>query len=323
MSFYYDDSNNLRAGRIAGSVVGGFVALMLLVTTLAMWPFAKVPQSHVALSYGGGLIEGQHFQGIKQPGSGLFVNGWGDHLYEYPTTQRNYIISQRAGEGDLGGKDSVRAVTSDNVQVEFELAVYFKLNTNDNKLREFHENIGLKYKAWSEKGWDRMLNDSFRQQIENSLQEETRAVSINDLYSNQAALLRIQGEVGSVLRERVADSLGGNYFCGPTFVRGQQRCPEFQFIIKRLTVPNKVKEAFENNRTSQIEVQTKQNEIAQRTAEAEAIRQLNAALAQAGDNYVELKRIEMMLEAIKSGKISFWVLPDGTGVNVPAPTAGK
>lgn len=319
MSVFRDETGDIRPGPI---VTSGLAILGLLIMLALMWPFAKVPQSHVALSYGGGIVEGQHFQGIREPGSGMFINGWGDHLYEYPTTQRNYIVSQVKGEGDRGGHDAIRAVTSDNVAVEFELAVYFKLNTNDRRLRAFHENIGLKYKAWTEDGWDKMLNDSFRQQIENALQEETRAVTIVDLYASQATLLRVQTAVGAVLPDRVAESLGGSYFCGPTFVRGQHDCPEFQFIIKRLSIPDKVKTAFENNRTSQIEVQTKQNEIAQRTAEAEAIRQLNAALAQAGDNYVQLKRIEALVEAIKSGKITFWVL-DGQDVNVTGPTTGK
>jgi hypothetical protein len=59
-------------------------------------------------------------------------------------------------------------------------------------------------------------------------------------------------------------------------------------------------------------VLTAQNEIAQRAAEAEAIKALNEGLAEGGMPYV-------LLKAIESGKISFWVLPSDSGVTLQAP----
>ena len=83
-------------------------------------------------------------------------------------------------------------------------------------------------------------------------------------------------------------------------------------MIKKVDIPTEVAKAFEANRTSQIAVQTSENEIAQRAAEARAIEALNEGLAKAGMPYV-------LLKAIESGKISFWVLPSDSGVTLQAP----
>lgn len=146
----------VRAGVWVFVVVLGIVLVSTLVGSVR-----KTPRDKIGISYGGGPIEGQHFQRIVQPGSNLFVNGFADKLFLYPVTQRNYIISKRTDEGDVQGEDFVTAPSKDRIAIQFQAATYFKLNTD--KLRKFHENIGLKYRAYTDDGFRRMLNASCTQ----------------------------------------------------------------------------------------------------------------------------------------------------------------
>ena len=41
----------------------------------------------------------------------------------------------------------MQAPSKDRVQIEFQVAVYFKLNTD--QLQPFHEQLGLQYKAYT------------------------------------------------------------------------------------------------------------------------------------------------------------------------------
>lgn len=299
------------------AVVGaaaGVIGLFLLGAAIgALAGLKKTPRDEIGISYGGGPFEGQHFQGIVRPGHGLFENGMYDKLYLYPVTQRNYIISKNPTEGDRHEIDFVPAPSADRIEVDFEVATYFKLNVD--KLQEFHENIGLKYAAWTEDGWLQMLNDSFRQQIENAIQEEARRYPVTQIYSDPNTLATIQREVGAVLKERVTDVLGDEYFCGPTYVPGVGQCPDFSFVIKRVSIPANVVQSYQSIKVSENQIQVRQNEVKQAQLQADAIRELNKALSEAGDRYV-------MLKAVESGKVTFWVVPEGSGLDLQTPAHG-
>jgi hypothetical protein len=306
----------------------------------------KTPRDRVGISYGGGPFEGARFQRIVEPGSNLFFNGFFDDLYLYPSDQVNYVLprqpaqpaqgaGQQAGaQGDApaqgdgqaqGGQaqaqgdqaaqastpatDAVVAPTRDRVQVSYQVAVYFKLNTDE--LRAFHEQLGLRYSAFTTDGWDNLIRDTFRQQIENALQEETRKVSVADLVGDADLLVDLQSNAQTKLTQRLEDALGQHFFCAPTFEPGGD-CGDPTFVIKRVDIPTSVAAAFEDVRTSEIQIGTRENEVRQREAEARAI----AALGLTGEEYGILK-------AIESGQITFWVLDGEGGITVTGPDSAS
>ncbi len=295
------------------------VAVLVAILLLAFAPafvsgLKKTPRNMIGISYGGGPFESAHFQRIVQPGSGLFFNGWYDPLYLYPVDQQNYIISKNPRVGAVRGADSILAPTSDRVPLTFQAAIYFKLNTG--LLRQFHEQLGLQYKAYTTKGWNNLLQDTFRQQIENAIQEQTRRYDVSQLYGNATNLVKMQDAVQTSLSQRLISALGEPYFCSPSYKLGGV-CKPPTFIVKQIDVPTAVVNAFQAVRTSAIQIQVLQNQVAQRKAEAEGIAALNRQLSVAGMNYV-------LLKAIESGSIQFWVLPSGTGgINLQGPAIGN
>ncbi len=268
--------------------------------------FRKTPKNMIGISYGGGPIESAHFQRIVQPGSKLFFNGLFDSLYLYPADEQNYIVSLNPRIGATRGKDSIIAPTSDRVALTYQVAIYFKLNTN--LLRQFHEQLGLQYKAYTSKGWNNLLQDTFRQNIENAVQEQTRRYTVSQLYGNTENLIQFQRTVQDDFGLRLVAALGAPYFCSPSFHEGGQ-CGEPTFIVKQIDIPATVANAFINQRAAEIQ-------IAQRQAEANGIALLNKAGVDInGQNYP-------LLKAIESGGVTFWVLNGNQGLTVQAPNTG-
>jgi regulator of protease activity HflC (stomatin/prohibitin superfamily) len=292
--------------------LGIAVIVALALVAILPNPLKKTPRNMVGISYGGGPFESAHFQRIVKPGSSLFFNGWFDPLYLYPADTQNYIVSKTVGQGAVTQPDSIISPSKDRVQIEYQIAVYFRLNID--RLRAFHESLGLQYSAFTASGWKKLITDTFRQQIENALQEETRKYDVADLYGNADVLTTIQDSVQQKLSDRLVASLGQPFFCGPTYEPGHD-CGAPTFNIKKIDIPPDVVKAYQDNRTSAIQVLTSQNTIAQRQAEAQAIEALNAGLSQAGMPYV-------LLRAIESGNISFWVLPSDGSVNLTVPPGG-
>jgi hypothetical protein len=240
--------------------------------------FKKTPQDKICVSYGGGPFEGEDYQFTKGPGSGRFFNGVRDKLYCYPVTQRSYTITSHPGQGDTDYADAVIAPSKDNIALSFELVVYFEINQDT--VPEFHKAIGIKTAAFTEDGWRQMLQEYFRPQIDQALQRQSRNYDVVEAYANAAVFREIQTNLDQELPSAITEALTGPYF------------QNFRVVLRHIGIPEGVQAELEANQESKIAIQTKQNEIEQRKAEAKAIEELNAALEKSGPSYVYLKCIE-------------------------------
>ena len=81
--------------------------------------------------------------------------------------------------------------------------------------------------------------------------------------------------------------------------------------MKKATPPPHILESYAANKSSQIAIATRANEVEQAKQQAQAARELYESIRD-NPNYV-------LLKAIESGKINFWVLPNENNLNLTAP----
>lgn len=319
-------NSRVQSGPLVSRVLGALLLAGCVASVASLAMFAQgwksVNVDKLALHYTGGPIQGQHFEEVIPPGTRTRFYGLLEHLYELPATQRNYIMSKNPDEGDNRKAEFVGAPAADRVVTQWESATYFKLNTRPEIVRRFFEQICLKYRCTDLSpggGWDRMLADTFRQQIVAAIQAEARQYASEDIYGNRDTLLRMQANIGSALKQRINDVLGGEFFCGPTFEADTHGCPEFTFIIKEISLPENIQAQYNANRASLLAVEKAKSDAAQRKVQAQGEAESQAALRAAPEltsAQIDLIRAQAQMECARRPDCVFVVGDRSSSVEV-------
>lgn len=308
--------------------LAAIAAVIAVVWFLAAATWTAIPPDKIALHYTGGPIQGTHFKDVIQPGTGTHFYGLMENIYQLPATQRNYIIDRDPATGDKGQADTVVGVSSDNVRFDFEAAVYFKLNTDPKTLRQFFEQICLHDHCNDLSkggGWDKMLDQYFRPQIDNSVRLEAGKYTREQLYRDPDTLSAMQTDVENELKDRINTNLGGAYFCGPDSTAAT--CTDFRVILKNPTPPQNVADAYAATAAAAQAVETAKNEAAAKVQAADGERDAqnaraeSAPLSQAQIDYV---LAQATLACAQNSNCTLVVTPSsGAGVNVNVGDTGK
>lgn len=296
--------------KITTSTIGGFVGLLLLLL-MAFWYIANSSNmdiGHVALVYSAGPLDSNKYIKTLEPGSSRILVArhpldWWNKVYAYPISQRDYIISSNANEGDVQGVDEVSFPSKDRVRITYNVALYFDLNTDSKikgysggMLQKFHERIGVKYEAWTPEGWIAMLQAKFRKPLESALQQETSKYTSDEIYGDKK--FQIEKDIGTVIDDRIYNLLGDAYF------------KNFKLKITKAEPPQSVIDSYNKTRSAQIGVLEQKQLTEQAKEQANQARTLRDAIK--GDpNYAIIK-------AIESGKVQFMVIPQGSPISIPA-----
>jgi hypothetical protein len=266
----------------AGVTVVG--AVLLLVVGLSTTTFTSVPNDKIGVHYSGGPIQGSHFVELVAPGTGSRYYGQFEHVYLLPATQRNYIISRHADIGDRKKADEVIGVSAppNSVQISFEAAAYFKLNTEPQAVKKFFNDICLRNKCWELEtggGWDKMLDQFLRPVLENAVRREAGKYDKDQIRSDPTVLVKMQAAIGANLRTELKEVIGGEYFCGPDATPGS--CTNITFILKDPLLPEAVEKAYADTAAAAQRVNAAQQEAAAKVAAAKGDADAQRARAEA------------------------------------------
>ncbi|MET7277399.1 SPFH domain-containing protein [Kribbella sp. NPDC005582] len=298
-------------GGVKGKLIGGgIVVVLLLIVLFNIFNFASTDANRIGLHYGGGVIEDKKFKSIIPPGSTNKLIGPGDTIYDYPIDQRSYIIGGAGADTDSA--DEVTVVSKDNVRLGVRVQVYFTLNRTQDVIKSFHERIGLKTDAYTERGWNDMLQSYFRPQIDRALSAVATNYVWAELYNNEAKKSEFQTAASKEFTRLLPAAVGGDYFCGPAY-NGSNACGELSFTVQKPTPLDKgIIDGLEAKQRAELAKATQEQTNQRVNVELQSVKQQVAMLGAQG---------YLLKTAIESGKIQFMVIPQGTNVSIPPNTA--
>ncbi len=263
------------------------------------------------LVYSGGLVEDAKFQEFLEPGNNNKSVGMGSKSYCYRTDQRSYIGKPTGG--DAGPVEVVSATNSDGpgIRMAVDYQLYFKLNLDDEVLRAFHDNLGVKTSAWSDDGWKQMLQEYFEPQIERALESAALKHDWRRLYASEEGRASFNVDVVNILKQNISDVIRGNYFCGPSYSGPGSPCGDFTFTVgKPQPVNGDIINAVESQQTAQAREQAQAAENRRIEAQLESERKIVALYGAQG---------ALLREAIQSGKVSQFIIDETGRATAPAP----
>lgn len=265
--------------------------------------------NEIGLVYSGGPIEDKEYKGTLESGVSNKSTGYGSKTYRYRTDQRSY-----RGDGKNNGADAGPAgiVSKDGVSMLVDYQLYFKLNRNTDDikdfdggtLRKFHENIGVKTRAWTNDGWVEMLRTYFEPQIDRSLEAAALNFTMRELYTSEEVRVAFQNDAVLRIKTAIKEVIGDDYFCGPSYNGPGTNCGDFTMTVGK---PNpadpEVVKAIEAEQKNAANVVAQETENQRRLKELEAEQKIVDLYGPQG---------ALLREAIRSGKVSQFII-DNTG----------
>jgi hypothetical protein len=325
--------------KVAARVLGVAAIGVFATVGLSGCGYTQIDPSGVGLYYKSGSWDGKVFDKVVEPGA----TDWkvNDFIVQLPTGQRSLIV-RNSDDSDVKGYISVPS--KDNLLIDYEISVAFKLNTltddmdggtnpdgttrpdyKGGTLRKFYEDIcrqddcDLDDDGKTSDGWMKMLKTRMLPQVETALKDEARKYEGDPIVGNTTMKVQVDGkdtEVGTLthLQQTVAVTfqdylerqLGAKYFCGPNFDRvKQQTCNPIQLSIISADYNNP---------------EVRKSREAKKVANDQSVAQSQLEKALQDPNYLEYLRIQAMMECTKQAKaICIFNAAPGTSVSVNPP----
>lgn len=240
-----------------------------------------------ALNYNHGPGSAPEFQNCYGPGEHSFKAVTDDN-FSYPAGQRTYAFQAEGGDGD-----TFNVTTKDGVSLGVEGVVRFALTSDCDTLREFHEKVGLRLKAYDDEGWREFLRVYLRAPINRALTDATQGRDWMEIYSDPKAKADWEKQVAESLPDYVEQTIGGDYVGG------------FSITLQKPVLPEDLESALKDTQVAVQQNRAQEERNAQINTELDSIRELQAVLGT--DGY-------LVYQAIKDGRINMMPVPNGSDV---------
>jgi len=272
--------------------VAAAAAIAALALTLPACTVTNTAPDESGIVYSDGAFHSTDFKSCVDPSTKDYSSFY-SVSFKYPSGQRNFVFNgeDQAPEEVVSARDAaaLKAVTKDNVEMTVNGQMTFRLNTDCDVLREFHENIGLK------NDWTDTLRIYLLQPLNDAVNDATKKYTWSELYSDSAKRAEWSQTVKDSLPGRVKNAARGDYF------------NDFGVVLQQPRIPGELQSALEAAQVSAQQNEAQQQRNIQVQSELESIRALVEVLGPDGYN---------TYQAIKDGKIQIVPIPQGSGLVV-------
>lgn len=264
MTSYTQEEDRPYKNPIKKYVALGTVGALLFVSLIVF--FAGVSLNRVSANewgclYGGGLTESHGLKTTVAPGKAGGMTLF-DTMHKVPSDDRFYFIDSDPNTADIGATPIIVPAQGTSVEskgivnVNVEVQVRFVINENacslyTNKLKRLEP---LKFDSSDGKspgGWGSFLNTQFNQALIKASRPLVAPYNYIQLYSN--SLIQVDGksvlvydfmesEYAQKLTDELTATLGGVFFCGPTYVfdhnvdgKFDNGCPAIEVTVKKVS----------------------------------------------------------------------------------------
>ncbi|GGS47381.1 hypothetical protein GCM10010156_02680 [Planobispora rosea] len=287
--------------------VGAVVVFSVLLSACSR---VSTQPDEIILHYAGGVFEPIEFERCVNPSSGATLLGPGDTAYSYPFGQRTFDFS---GAQDAESKP-LTVVSRDNVEMRVSGVATFTLNTECKTLQQFHEKIGLKFRAYYEEGesegWRRMLGIYMRVPLDRALDAASQEFEWRGLFNDPKVKQAWETRVGELARQFIKETAGAAYFCGQNYA-GSGDCGDISLTIQKPEPPASLVEALSAEQAAKAENVAQAQRNAKVRTELESIKDLVKVLGRDG---------AVLWQAIQKGQVTVVPVPQGTGLNINPPS---
>lgn len=278
-------------------------AIVALPLTIAGCTTTTPNPDQVAIVYDAGPLSDTTFEKCVKPGE-RYIAGIVDEAYEYPAGQRTFEFA--ADPNDPEGLERkpyaesgpLTMLTKDPLEMRVSGVVTFTLATDCETLTKFHEQVGLKFQAWTEEGWNKLLSVYIAQPLDRALDAASKEFKWRDLaFENPESKQQWEDKVAEYMTKFLQEQGGTAFFSN------------FAVTLQQPQPPTEVRKAMDKAQQAAEANKAQIAENARAKTELEAIKDLAKVLGPEG---------AVLWQAIKDGKVSMIISDGKVAVSPPS-----